>query len=742
MFNGGNDDNHRLPRGLVITVLLASFVPAILRVLGVHIIPADVDGSLIHSLLEWSAVCASLFTAFLGFLYLRVRADYVVLTIALAAFVAGLWDALHAVASLGLIPISTGLDEFVPVTWAVSRTLTALMLMIGTALILFRAPRRAPLGAGWVVAGAFTVVVLTGAFLELAVRESLPVALRSTGLVTRPWDVPALVLFAINALVLFPMLVRRHPTILSRALLLSAIPALMASVIMTFVSSALYDHGFQFAHALKLVACLVPCIGISLFFIRAFRRERRVADRLEQTVAELTSVQDELRVKDVRLNQITENIREVFWLSSADGNEMLYVSPAYQDIFGLTAESLYQRSDSFMEVVHPDDRAILEALTKSDNQEDFDTEFRILRPDGSIRWLRTQGVPIRNEAGEVYRLAGLTEDITEAKLAQEALSKSEERNRALLEAMPDLMFLLDRDGKILDYHAHSSIPLYRPPSEFLGEKVADVFPDFGPRATDAIARTLKDGTTQMVEYRLTLGDYQGDFEARLVRSADDEVLAVVRDITEQKRLEKEVLDVSNREQHRIGHDLHDGISQQLTGIALLCKALQRRLDARGAPEATEASQIEELVDGAIAQTRSLARGLAPVQLEEGGLSAALEELALGIETRHSIRCRLRWDEDIPIPNHTFATHLYRIAQEAVTNALKHGGPSSIAINVVRDNGLVRLSVQDDGAGLQAETTRNGMGLHIMRYRARLIDATLEIRRAPERGTVVTCQWSS
>ena len=239
-----------------------------------------------------------------------------------------------------------------------------------------------------------------------------------------------------------------------------------------------------------------------------------------------------------------------------------------------------------------------------------------------------------------------------------------------------------------------------------------------------------------------MGDHEGDFEARFVRSSEDEVLAVVRDITEHKRLEKEVLDVSNREQHRIGHDLHDGISQQLTGIALLCKALQRRLAANDVPEASEASQIEELVDDAIAQTRSLARGLAPVQLEEGGLSAALEELALGVERRYSVRCRLRWDETIPIQSHAFATHLYRIAQEAVTNALKHGEPSSIAIQVVRDNGQMRLSVQDDGTGVNAGSIGDGMGLHIMRYRARMIDATLEIRRAPERGTVVSCEWTS
>ena len=459
-------------------------------------------------------------------------------------------------------------------------------------------------------------------------------------------------------------------------------------------------------------------------------------------MSELTKVQDDLRVKEVRLSQLTENIREVFWLSSADGSEMYYVSPAYEEIFGLSCESLYQRSDSYMEIVHPTDRKALTDLMQADTKDNFEAEFRILREDGETRWLRTRGFPIRNDAGEVYRLAGLTEDVTEHKLAEEALKKSEARHRALLEAMPDLMFRIDKNGTILDYNAHTTLPLYRPPREFLGRNVTEIFPDFAERVLEAVKNTLDAGTTQSVEYRLTMDNFESDFEARFVRSAEDEVLAVVRDITEHKRLEKEVLDVSNREQQRIGHDLHDGISQQLTGIALLCKALQSKLSANDVPEASEARQIEELVDDAIAQTRSLARGLAPVQLEEGGLSAALEELAHGVESRHAVRCRLRWDEEFPVQSHAFATHLYRIAQEAVQNALKHGDPSSIAIRVVRDDGRMRLSVQDDGSGLDSDADGGGMGLHIMRYRARMIDATLEIRPAPDKGTVVTCEWSS
>ena len=142
--------------------------------------------------------------------------------------------------------------------------------------------------------------------------------------------------------------------------------------------------------------------------------------------------------------------------------------------------------------------------------------------------------------------------------------KSEARNRALLQAMPDLMFRLNRQGVILDYHARDDIQLYRPPSEFLGRNVTEVHAELGPRILACVRDTLETGVMKSMEYRMAIGDQVSDFEARFVRSSEDEVLSVIREITEQKRLDRALLDTSNREQQRIGHDLHDGLSQQLT----------------------------------------------------------------------------------------------------------------------------------------------------------------------------------
>jgi signal transduction histidine kinase len=315
--------------------------------------------------------------------------------------------------------------------------------------------------------------------------------------------------------------------------------------------------------------------------------------------------------------------------------------------------------------------------------------------------------------------------------------------------MPDLMFRMSRAGMFVDYYAPPNTSLYRPPSVFLGAHVRNVLGEsLGEIFQSSIERALSTGVVQTLDYRLPR-DGSGDFEARFAPSSDDEVLVVVRDVTEQKRLQKEILEISNREQERLGHELHDGLAQQLMGIALLCKVLQKQLERESLPEAEQASQIEKLVEDALSQTRSLARGLAPVEIDAGGLEAALEDLARRIERVHGVRCVFRSERRVATGSRAEALHLYRIAQEAVSNALRHANPTRIAIDLSSVNGRRRLTVVDNGSGIapnpestRKKGSRGGMGLHIMRYRARMIDAIFDIRPAPGKGTLVSCEWSS
>lgn len=203
---------------------------------------------------------------------------------------------------------------------------------------------------------------------------------------------------------------------------------------------------------------------------------------------------------------------------------------------------------------------------------------------------------------------------------------------------------------------------------------------------------------------------------------------IVRDITEQKRLEKEVLDISEREQSRFGHDLHDGLGQHLTGVQFMAQVLQQKLEARQAPEAAEAAEIASLIRQAITQTRDLARGLSPVALQSKSLQDALRDLTEGITRRGQCQCVADLDDDLAITDQETATQLYRIAQEAVNNALKHGGAQQITVSLRRDDaGRIELEVKDDGRGFpEGFQPAQGIGLRVMNYRAGLIGGSLEI----------------
>ncbi len=234
--------------------------------------------------------------------------------------------------------------------------------------------------------------------------------------------------------------------------------------------------------------------------------------------------------------------------------------------------------------------------------------------------------------------------------------------------------------------------------------------------------------------------------ALLLQQIEDQNLALERanaklkeEMKIRRRIEKEILEVSGREQQRIGQDLHDDLGQKLTGIAFMCRVLEEKLDKCGMSEAADAAEITRLIDDSIEQSKRLARGLMPVDLEENGLINALGELAVKIESSSGISCTFSSTPDVIVNDNSVALHLFRIAQEAVNNAAKHSGCRRIAIELSVDRGNLSLSVRDDGVGLpDAIRSRKGIGLHIMNYRANIIDGTLDIRQNSPRGTIVEC----
>jgi len=219
------------------------------------------------------------------------------------------------------------------------------------------------------------------------------------------------------------------------------------------------------------------------------------------------------------------------------------------------------------------------------------------------------------------------------------------------------------------------------------------------------------------------------------------VATTERDITERKRLERELLAIREKEQKLIGREMHDSMGQMLTGIAIKSKALELNLKSKSLHESADAADISELASEAIAQTRRLARMLYPVEIETGGIVSALQGLASNTKELLKISCKFKCNDTIPIRDPVTARHLYRIAQEAITNAARHGKAKKIRIELTSAKGRTTLKVANDGKDFPKKLAKKkGIGLKIMEYRAKMIGGILDVGRGRKGGTIVKCSF--
>ncbi len=270
-----------------------------------------------------------------------------------------------------------------------------------------------------------------------------------------------------------------------------------------------------------------------------------------------------------------------------------------------------------------------------------------------------------------------------------------------------------------------------------------VHPGDRARVREAIEAGIRNARGWKFEYRII----RPDGEVRHIQSASEVVLnggqarklvGTMLDITERRRLEQEVLNISEQEQRRIGQDLHDGICQQLAGIELMSQVLEQALAPKAKKHSAQAGQIAAHVRDAITQTRMLTHGLCPVVLESEGLMSALQELANATTKMFGVDCVFRCDHPVHIHDNATATHLYRIAQEAVSNAIKHGKSRRIEVGLAAESNRVFLAVKDNGCGIPATPPRTGAGLRIMQYRAGMIGGSVVVQRGEPDGTTVAC----
>jgi PAS domain S-box-containing protein len=343
----------------------------------------------------------------------------------------------------------------------------------------------------------------------------------------------------------------------------------------------------------------------------------------------------------------------------------------------------------------------------------------------------------------------LRQEIEERHRAEQALRDREVRHRAILDTAVDAIITIDQRGIIESVNPAAERMFGYSAGEMVGRNVNMLMPSPHREQHEGYrARFLQTGVKRIIGIGREVQGLRKDGSLVPVDLAVSEInhlrifAGILRDLTPRKELEKEVLEVATLEQQRIGQELHDGVGQELTALGLLAGGLVEALGEGPPAEARLVAKIAEGLKKVLGQVRALSRGLFPVEVDTAGLMAALAELAARTSELQGVTCTFGCKEPVLVADNQKATHLYRIAKEAVTNVLRHAQARHIAISLEDDGQSVVLRIQDDGVGFSPEPeATKGMGLKIMHYRAGLINARLAVGPAEPVGTLVTCTLS-
>jgi len=384
-----------------------------------------------------------------------------------------------------------------------------------------------------------------------------------------------------------------------------------------------------------------------------------------------------------------------------------------------------------------------------------DLEILVEQSSGARRNVLVSPTALRGAQGKIIGAINCLYDITVRKRTENALRESEERSRAVIHQSTAGITGTDLIGHIISANEKFCSMLGYKERELVGKTIFEItHPEDIAESKRLFHRIVKKAEPYQLEKRYRCKDGSAlwvSVSASPLRDTEGKTqsaVSVVLDITDQKKaqailedrargLEGEILAISDREQRRLGQDLHDSLCQHLTAIAFMARSVALRLKNHRVIEVEHIEKIAELINDGVTEARTIARGLHPVEMEPPGLVTALAAL---VKQRHwLVPCRLEADEEISVQDSTVALHLYRIAREAVINANKHARAREIIVRMRRSGKGIELSVIDDGVGIPANSPAgSGMGFHIMEYRARSIGARLEIQQVKPHGTRLTC----
>lgn len=477
------------------------------------------------------------------------------------------------------------------------------------------------------------------------------------------------------------------------------------------------------------------------------------------------------RLDDSEVQLLVSDIEH--FLQELDLSAVLELTEHFQALASATSDVIYSMSSDWREMRHlkgrdfiPDtvvpsqgwlekyipqsDRSlVVQSIQHAiDTETTFDVEHRVIRRDGTVGWTRSRAIPIRDAQGDVAEWFGAAADITVRKEAETLIRDKENLLAAILHTATDAIVTINADGFILIANPAAHNMFGFEPGELIGKNVGVLMPEpFASEHPTYIDNFLRTGMGAIIGVGRELVGRRKDGShfpiALSVSEVDHQHIftGIIRDISARKELQRAVLQIADDEDRRIGSELHDNVQQQITGVGLIAASL-----VDGLPNETSghtlATRVATGLKDVAEKVSSLARGLVPVDVRPEGLAVALQRLAIGLREQHNVQSQFIGEPLARVEDEFEATHLFRIATEAVQNALKHGYASQIDVSLTSEGNHTVLRVRDNGIGFDPTMKQidelPGAGLRTMQYRASLMGAALRIRSREPSGVEVEC----